>query len=36
MEMMQFDIKTSFLYGSIHENIYMDQPIGFTSKQYPT
>jgi hypothetical protein len=26
---MQFDIKTSILYGSIDEDIYMDQPIGF-------
>lgn len=31
--LMQFDIKTAFLYGDLSENIYMRQPIGYTMEQ---
>ena len=26
MEMMQFDVKTAFLYGDLHEELYMEIP----------
>lgn len=29
MELLQFDIKTAFLYGDLDENIHMDYPDGF-------
>ena len=29
MNITQFDVRTSFLYGAIKEEIYMPQPIGF-------
>jgi hypothetical protein len=28
-EIIQYDIKTAFLYGTLQEEIYMDQPKGF-------
>lgn len=31
MHIMQFDIKTAFLYGEIKENVYMIQPEGFNN-----
>ena len=32
LEMAQCDVTTAFLYGDLHENIYMAQPEGFTDK----
>ena len=29
LEMMQFDVKTAFLYGPLEDDIWMDQPEGF-------
>ncbi|MCO5548961.1 hypothetical protein L7F22_002425 [Adiantum nelumboides] len=29
MELVQMDVKTAFLHGDLHEDIYMEQPIGF-------
>lgn len=29
MELMQFDVKTAFLYGDLNETIYMDYPEGY-------
>jgi hypothetical protein len=30
LELHQIDVKTTFLDGSLEENIYMDQPKGFS------
>jgi len=32
LELIQMNVKTAFLNGSLVEEIYMDQPIGFGSK----
>ncbi|MCO5608258.1 hypothetical protein L7F22_062464 [Adiantum nelumboides] len=32
MELVQMDVKTSFLHGDLHEDIYMQQPEGFVVK----
>ncbi|MCO5561025.1 hypothetical protein L7F22_014646 [Adiantum nelumboides] len=29
MELKQMDVKTTFLHGDLHEDLYMEQPIGF-------
>ncbi|MCO5600651.1 hypothetical protein L7F22_054766 [Adiantum nelumboides] len=36
MELVQMDVKTVFLHGDLHEDIYMEQPIGFAKpgKEY--
>nr|GFB19808.1 retrovirus-related Pol polyprotein from transposon TNT 1-94 [Tanacetum cinerariifolium] len=31
----QMDVKTTFLNGIIKEEVYVGQPLGFVSKQYP-
>ena len=32
MELVQMDVKTTFLHGDLHEDIYMQQPEGFVEK----
>lgn len=32
MNLVQFDVKTAFLYGDLSEDIYMKQPVGFDDK----
>ena len=32
MELVQMDVKTTFLHGDLHEEIYMQQPEGFEVK----
>ena len=32
MELVQMDVKTAFLHGDLHEDIYMQQPEGFIEK----
>ena len=31
LELEQMDVKTTFLHGDLHEDIYMSQPAGFTA-----
>ena len=34
-KLWQFDVKNAFLYGTLDRDIFMEQPQGFTSKEYP-
>lgn len=35
LEMIQLDIKTAFLYGTVQEELYMEQPEGYINPQRP-
>ncbi|CAK9820237.1 Retrovirus-related Pol polyprotein from transposon TNT 1-94 [Anthophora quadrimaculata] len=34
-EIMKFDVKTAFLYGDLQEEIYLEQPPGYTNESQP-
>src|SRR5262249_20117723 len=34
-DVWQMDVKTTFLYGNLSEDVYMEQPQGFISKHHP-
>lgn len=34
-EMLKFDVKTAFINGDLHEEIYMEQPPGFQCSEHP-
>ena len=35
LEMAKFDVKTSFLYGDLEDEVYIEQPLGFEQKDKP-
>lgn len=34
-KLWQLDVKNTFLYGELDKDIYMEQPLGYISKQHP-
>jgi histone deacetylase 1/2 len=36
MDITQFDVRTTFLYGEIGEEIFLEQPLGFVDDENPT